>query len=103
MQKAMQVGLPHSLQFFLGESLKISKPFSAIVCSSFRSDQRFDHLADGLDGRGMTHDDGIGAAGKAGGSVVISISMPRSSALPHSAYRLVTMDSLTDRSRGRRA
>ena len=31
MQNAMQVGLPHSLQFFLGESLKISRPLTAII------------------------------------------------------------------------
>ena len=31
MEKAMQVGLPHSLQFFFGVSLKISRPFSAMV------------------------------------------------------------------------
>ena len=31
MQKAIQVGLPHSLQFFLGDSLKMSKPFNAII------------------------------------------------------------------------
>ena len=32
MQKAIQVGLPHSLQFFLGEILKMSRPFRAMVC-----------------------------------------------------------------------
>ena len=30
-QNAMQVGLPHSLQFFLGESLKMSRPLTAII------------------------------------------------------------------------
>ena len=30
MQKAIQVGLPHSLQFFLGDILKMSRPFNAI-------------------------------------------------------------------------
>ena len=36
MQKAMQVGQPHSLQFFFGESLKMSRPFNAMVISSFQ-------------------------------------------------------------------
>jgi hypothetical protein len=30
MEKAMQVGLPHSLQFVLGVSLNMSRPFNAI-------------------------------------------------------------------------
>jgi hypothetical protein len=29
--KAIQVGLPHSLQFVFGVNLKISKPFNAMV------------------------------------------------------------------------
>ena len=31
MEKAIQVGHPHSLQFFFGDNLKISRPLSAIV------------------------------------------------------------------------
>ena len=31
MEKAIQVGHPHSLQFFFGDNLKISRPLSAII------------------------------------------------------------------------
>ena len=39
MENAIQVGEPHSLQFFFGDSLKISRPFNAIYITSLLTDE----------------------------------------------------------------
>ena len=80
MQKAIQVGLPHSLQFFLGDSLKMSRPFKAIIWfllpNQTNSEMNFRMVATAAGCRMMT---ASAPPVRLAAAVEISIAMPRSS------------------------